>query len=215
VESAPAFRETARKSLQGTALLAVPLALCCALYRRIGIQLYGQGSFGPVGENLLVLSALIFLVYFSMPLGSALVAAGRQKQWAVAQALCVVVSFGLDPLLIPWFQQRYGNGGLGVCVGAVVSEVCMVTTAIIMAPPGIVDGSVARTVGKALVAGAAMSCVAWAMHDQNQYLSAPFAVATYAVVLWAIGGVDREQLDQVRQMALRKLARGKLRQTPG
>jgi O-antigen/teichoic acid export membrane protein len=196
-------------------VLAVPLALCCAIYRRVGIDLYGQGSFGPASQNLLILSALIFLVYFSMPLGSALVAAGRQKQWAVAQALCVVVSFGLDPLLIPMFQRRQGNGGLGVCIGAVLSKVCMVTAALFMAPRGVVGRAVAVTVGKAAAAGTAMAGVAWLLRDLSPYLAAPVALATYFGALWAVGGIEREQLESIKQGVLRKLSRGRVGQTAG
>jgi O-antigen/teichoic acid export membrane protein len=205
VESPEGFRQTSRQALQGTAILAVPLALCCALYRELGIDLFGEDSFGPASNNLLVLSALIFLVYFSMPLGSALVAAGMQRHWAIAQALCVVVSFSLNPLLIPWFQNNYGNGGIGVCIGAVVSEVCMVTAAIVMAPRGVFDRSVVVSVGKALLAGVAMATCAWLLRAITPFVAAPASLVTYFAVLWLVGGVDRAQLQGVREAVQRKL----------
>ena len=44
------------------------------------------------------------------------------------------MSLVLNPLLVPWFQQRAGNGGLGVSVATVVSEVLMVAGGFWLAP---------------------------------------------------------------------------------
>jgi O-antigen/teichoic acid export membrane protein len=207
VEDMNAFRTTASRSLKGTAILAVPLALCCAIYRDVGISLYSERAFAPAGQNLLILSGVLFLVYFSMPLGTALVAAGGQRKWAVVQASCVLVSFGLDPVLIPWFQKRYGNGGLGICVGGVVSEVFMVGTAMVLSPKGIVDRSLATTMVKAGLAGVMMVGVAYLLRGWNPLLAAPPALAAYAGGLWLLRGIEPEQIDAVRGLLQRKLNR--------
>jgi Na+-driven multidrug efflux pump len=41
------------------------------------------------------------------------------------QFASVIVSAACDPPLIIWFQAHTGNGGLGVCVATVGSEVLM------------------------------------------------------------------------------------------
>lgn len=201
------FRDTTNRALKGTTILAVPLALCCAIYRDIGIALYSERSFAPAGENLLVLSGVLFLVYFSMPLGTALVASGGQKKWALVQASCVLVSFALDPLLIPYFQKRYGNGGLGICVGGVVSEIFMVGTAMLLCPKGIVNRSLAVSMAKATLAGVCMVGVAYLLRGLSPFLAAPVALAAYVGSLWLIGGVEPEQLDAARGLLQRKLRR--------
>jgi O-antigen/teichoic acid export membrane protein len=207
VEDMDAFRLTARQALRGTMVLAVPLALCCAIYRDVGIALYGKSGYAPAGQNLLILSGLLFLVYFSMPLGTTVIAAGRQRAWAVAQAACVLVSFGLDPLLIPWFQKNYGNGGLGVCVGAVTSEVFMVGVALFLVPKGVLDVTVAKVAGKATLAGAAMIGVAYLLRNLTPFVAAPVAVVTYFLALWRAGGIDPAQLESVKQKLRQRLGR--------
>jgi O-antigen/teichoic acid export membrane protein len=209
VEDMEAFKRTANRAVRGTAVLAVPLAVCCAVYRDVGISLYGEKNFGPAGDSLIILSGLLFLVYFSMPLGTTLVAAGKQRAWAVAQACCVIVSLVLNPILIPWFQKNYGNGGLGVCIGQVTSEIFMVTIALALAPKGVLDRGVAIAVAKAFVAGAVMALVAYLLRWLTPFVAAPLVVVCYFVALWAVGGIDKEQLDGVKQQIARRFGRAK------
>jgi O-antigen/teichoic acid export membrane protein len=156
---------------------------------------------------LLILSGLLFLVYFSMPLGTTLVAAGRQRAWAAAQAGCVLVSFALNPLLIPYFQKRYGNGGLGVCIGQVTSEIFMVSVALWLTPTGVLDRSVAAAAGRAALAGAAMFGVAHLLGELSPFIAAPIAVVSYFGALWSIGGIDPEQIQAFKSQVQRRFAR--------
>jgi hypothetical protein len=117
------------------------------------------------------------------------------------------VSFALNPVLIPWFQKRYGNGGLGVCVGQVTSELFMVSIAIALTPKGVLDRSVAITVGKAVLAGGVMVGVAYLLSFLSPFLAAPVVLLSYFVALWAVGGIDKEQLQGVKEQLRRRLDR--------
>lgn len=207
VEDHAGFVQTTRSSLRGTAILAVPLALCCGLYRELGVQIFSERAFGPAEANLLVLSGFVFLLYFSMPIGSALLAAGKQRPWAATQFLCVVVSIGLNPFLIPWFQKNYGNGGIGLCVATVVSEVGMVAIGVAMTPKGVFDAGLMGTLARTLLAGVAMGVTGWFLRWLTPFVAAPIALAVYFGVLWLIGGIDKNQVTVVRQAIARKAAR--------
>jgi len=206
-EDTEGFCATTRSALRGTTILAIPIALSCAWYREVGIMIFSKQAFVQAEGNLLILSGFLFLLYFSMPLGSALMAAGRHKQWAATQFLCVGVSAVLDPLLIPWFQLRYGNGGLGVCVANVISEIGMVVTGVAMTPKGIFDRTFALGLARTLPAGLAMSGVAWLLSSLTPFIAAPIALATYFGCLWAVGGVDEQQVAAVKQLIARKMAK--------
>jgi O-antigen/teichoic acid export membrane protein len=207
VEDRVEYRLTVTRSLQGTAVLAIPAALSCALYRSVGAQLFGDASFKPVEQNLLVLSSLVFLLYFSMPVSVAILAAGRQRPFAFVQSLCIVVSLVLDPLLIPWFERRYKNGGLGVCVAGAVSEIVVLAAAMPLLERGVVNRALAMTLGKAVLAGCAMVGVALLLGDLTPYLNAPIALVVYFGCLWLIGGVAPEQVEAVRGLFARKFGR--------
>jgi O-antigen/teichoic acid export membrane protein len=122
----PAFVRTTRGSLASVALLVVPVALGCLLYPEIGISIFSRKSFGPAEDNLRISSLFIFLVYFTMPLGICILAAGKQRAWSIVQSLCIVVSLVLDPVLVPWFQTRNKNGLLAL---ALVSGAAMAVVA--------------------------------------------------------------------------------------
>jgi O-antigen/teichoic acid export membrane protein len=207
VEDLEQYKVTLRRSINGTGLLAIPLALGCALYADLGVALYGKSGYGPASQNLVVLSGMVLLVYFSMPLGSALLAAGRQVAWAAAQCGCVVLRLVLNPLLIPWFQEHYGNGGIGVCVSTVVCELVMVIVVLRMIPHGVINRGLAKVLGKGALAGLAMAATALALRGITPWLAAPISLAVYALALHLMGGIDMGQVSRIIEGVRGKLAR--------
>jgi len=200
VENLDAFRATVRSALRATTLIVVPVALGCALYPDIGIRIFSRASYGPAESDLRVLALFLFACYFSMVLGNALAASGRPRGWAVAQFGCVVISAVADPLLVPWFQTHYGNGGLGICVSSVASEVLMVGAAIWMSPSGLFDKTLARQLLITSVAGGAMALAARLLSGLSSFIGAPLSVAAYVACLWALGGLGKEQIQVLRSM---------------
>jgi O-antigen/teichoic acid export membrane protein len=203
-EDVDAYRRTAAAAMRTTAVLVIPLALSCGLYPDVGIRLFSRQSYLPAESDLRILSLYLLLVYFSMPIGTCLVAAGRQRAWAITQFGCVATSLALDPLLIPRFQRAYGNGGLGVCVASVASEVLMLSIGVALLPRGILGRPLLGKLARAGLAGLAMLAVARATHGLGSFGSAPLALASYAVVLWAAGGLDRNQLAALRALVRRQ-----------
>lgn len=204
VEDRAAFGATVASALRITTIVAVPIALSCAWFPDIGIRIFSRDSYAPAENNLRVLALYLLLVYFSMPLGSSLTAAGKQRAWAVTQFACVVISVVLDPWLIPWFQTRTGNGGLGVCVSTVISEIFMVAAGLCLLPKGILDWSLRRKLYSALSAGVVMSAIAWSLSSFSPFLAAPLALIAYVASLWITGGIDRAQLEALRTLFNRK-----------
>ncbi|MEO6598800.1 MAG: polysaccharide biosynthesis C-terminal domain-containing protein [Polyangiaceae bacterium] len=108
-----------------------------------------------------------------MPLGLCIMAAGKQRAWSIVQSLCVVASLVLDPLLIPWFQRRTGNGGLGLSVAGVASEVLVIGCGLALAPRGTFDRRFARSVLLATLSGGAMALAAHFMRHITPFVAAP------------------------------------------
>jgi O-antigen/teichoic acid export membrane protein len=201
------FKVVSSDAISTATLLVVPVALGCFLYPDIGVRIFSRESFGPAEQNLQLLSIFVFLVYFSMVLGTVLTAAGTQRAWAVAQAACLVVSCVLDPLLIPWFQAKTGNGGLGLCIATNASELLMVSAGIYLSPPGLFNAALVRKLLLMLVSGLAMVVVAKLLGRFSPFLAAPIAVLAYAGALVATGALDREKALALKNMFARKLAR--------
>ena len=219
-EDRVAFAGTLRSAIKGTLILAFPIALSCALFADLGVLLYGKAEYAGAQANLVALAPYIFLLYFSMPLGSAILASQRQRAWGAVQFICVVVSAVLDPLLIPFFQQRFGNGGLGVCAASGLSELFVVACGMLMVEKGTFDRGFVLSLLRGLVAGAAMTVVAllirklipmagWGTWSKAAAISglALLSLGAYAVVLAAVGGLSGEQMNMVRDTIRRKLRR--------
>lgn len=207
-ESRDGFATTTAGALNGVALLAVPAALGCALYPQIGIAVFGEEGFGPAEDNLRVMSLFLFLIYFSMPIGSAVLAAGKRRAWSVLQCLCLAVGVALNPFLVPWFQTHMGNGGLGLCVAAVVTEVLVVGGSIALLPRGVLNRSVMRTLTLALLSGLPMVAVAFVLDGRlSMFLAAPLAVLTYCLAALATGAVTKVQRDAVFGALRRRVLR--------
>jgi O-antigen/teichoic acid export membrane protein len=136
-EDESAYHKTAGDALFAVSLFVLPVALGCGLFPEVGVAIFGQQNFAPAADDLRILAPYVFLVYFSMIIGSCLVSAGRQNGWTTVQLGSVIVSAVLDPPLISWFQSHHGNGGLGVCTAAVISEVFMVCGGLWLLPKGI------------------------------------------------------------------------------
>jgi O-antigen/teichoic acid export membrane protein len=198
------FRRSVSGALRTSTILVVPVALGTALYADVGIRIFSRQSFGPAEDNLRILSVFIFLMYFSMILGASLAAAGLQRPWAVAQAACVVVSLVLDPLLVPWCQRHWGNGGLGVCASTVVSEILMVAAGFALTPRGVLDRTVKKGIALAFLAGGVMAVTARLLSGFSPFLAAPVSVAAYAASLWVSGGRDADQTQMIRDIIARK-----------
>jgi O-antigen/teichoic acid export membrane protein len=208
-EDRDAYVDTARRALGATMLVAAPLAVGTAAYADIGIWLFSRESFGPAEDNLHVLSVFIALVYFTMTLGTTLVVAGMQRAWAITQFVCVLVSAAADPLLIPFFQKRTGNGGLGVCVATVLSELLMLGIGIWLAPRGLLSRQLARQLALTALAAGAMGLVAFALRWLSPFLAAPIAIGAYIASLWVTGGLRKEQLGPLADFVSRKLRRAR------
>jgi O-antigen/teichoic acid export membrane protein len=203
-ENAAEYRRLVATGLRVSTVLVMPVALGTGLFPQLGIMIFSEEAFGPAEDNLRILSLFILLLYVTMVLGSAASAAGKQRYWTITQFACVGISAVVDPFLIPWFQEHAGNGSLGVCVAAVLSEVLMLGCGIYILPKGIFDRAFANGIGRALLAGCAMAGTAMACAGLGPFIAAPASVLTYAAAIYLLGGIDRETLLMLRSIVRRK-----------
>jgi O-antigen/teichoic acid export membrane protein len=205
-EDPPAFRRTTAGALRAAVLLAVPLALGCLLFPDLVIRMFGRQSYGPAQDNLRVLSLDVFALYFTMPLGTALLAAAGRVRWALVQCLCVVVSILLDPPLIRWFQATRGNGGLGVCVSTVISEFLMVAGVLWLLPRGILNRASASALASSALSGLAMVAIAHFLRA-SPFVAAPVSLLGYVVCLRLTGAIRKGEIAAVRRIVGNRIAR--------
>lgn len=208
VANRESYLETARGALSSVAIVVVPVAVGTFAYADLGVQLFSSDSFGPVRDNLRFMALFLVLVYFTMTVGTVLLAAGVRRAWTITQFFCVLVSAVADPLLIPYFQRTYGNGGLGVCVATSISEVFMLGIGVWLAPAGMFSRALLKPLALAALSGGAMGLAAWLLRWLTPWVAAPIGVTVYFAVLWLTGGITAEQIAPVKNFIGRKLRRG-------
>jgi O-antigen/teichoic acid export membrane protein len=191
------FRKTATDSIHLMTIVVVPVALGCALFPQIGIGIFSETAYGPAESNLRILSVFVLLVYFSVIMGAGITSSGRQIAWTIVQFGSVIVSAACDPPLIIWFQAHTGNGGLGVCVATVGSEVLMLAGGLYLLPKGILSRVVLRDFGKALLAGGVMVLVGLSLTALGVLTRAVLALTAYVACLWLSGALDPRELRSV------------------
>jgi O-antigen/teichoic acid export membrane protein len=147
------------------------------------------------------------LVYFSMPLGSCILASNRQRAWALVQCICIIVSVCLNPFVIPYFQASTGNGALGTCVTLVISEAVVVGCGIAMAPRGVFNWELGKSLLLASLSGTAMALVAWLTKPISLFLAVPAAVLTYGLAAYLTGALQPSTIDMVKGFVARKFSR--------
>jgi O-antigen/teichoic acid export membrane protein len=205
--NADEFARVTRGALYSVALLAIPAAVGCGFFPEVGVAIFGTQKYAGAIAHLRVMAAFIFLVYFSMPLGTAVMSANRQKEWAAVQCICIVVALIANPLLIPWFQRHTGNGATGTCVALVISEVLVVACGAWLLPRGVIDRSMLKSVTLSMLAGAAMAVVAYFGKRVSIFLALPASFATYATLAWVSGAVQPSTAAMLKGFVARKLAR--------
>jgi O-antigen/teichoic acid export membrane protein len=200
-EDPDAFRRTAADAISAVAILVMPVALGCLLFPGLGVAIFGQARYGPAEADLRVLSGQVFLLYFSMPIGVCLLAAGRQTAWTWMQVGSVLISVVCDPFLIRFTQVHFGNGGLGVCIASVASEVLQVGLALLAVPEGVLERVPRRRMVAALLSGGAMVTLALSLSFLEPVVAAALSVLGYFVCLQLVGGVKLADLrSQMRQL---------------
>lgn len=200
-EDRPVFLRLARLGYELLLLLGVPAAAGTILFADTIVALaFGRSGFAPAADNLRILSVFVLLVYLNIVGGYVLAAAGREKAWAVAQSLCLVISLVFDPILIPILQARTGNGGLGVCLAMAASEICMTAAAAALLPRGVLDRHLLGCALRTLAAGAAMGAAGALLSRWSVAAAVAGSALVYLVVVNAIGGVTAEHRELARTL---------------
>jgi len=202
-----AYASSVSTGLRASLVVAVPIGLGCVLYPDLGVALFSRKAFGPAAADVRVLSFFLFAFYLTRLGGTALAAADRARAWSICQFVCPVVSLVADPLLVPFFQHRYGNGSLGVCVTTSLNEVFLIVSAYFLTPKGVFDRRFGRALLLTGLAGAAMCGSALVLARLPLLLGAIASVAAYGGCLWATGGLDSNLVAALRQSLGRKFAR--------
>ena len=191
----PTFNNEVRATLRPMLFLGALAGVGTWLCADAAIALvYGQKSFGPAGMILKIFAPGLFLLFIDVLFGNALTALGRSTAFSVAKVTSVVISTGLDLVLIPWFQRRTGNGGEGAVLAFVASEVVVFAGAAMLLPRRCLGKAVVIDLLRALGAGGLTAVLFGALPPLPIYVGAPACVVAYSLCALALGLVRRSDV---------------------
>ncbi|HSQ65926.1 MAG TPA: flippase [Polyangiaceae bacterium] len=168
---------------------------------------YGARGFAPAGAILRIFGLGLFAIFIDVLLGHALTAVGRTVGFAVTKAVSVVVSTGLDIVLIPHFQRHGGNGGIGVIVAFITSEVVVLAGSIYLLPRGSIGRSIAADVVRALATALATGALILLLPPLSPLLAIPLCVVAFTAVSLGLGLAKREDVELLRGALVRERSR--------
>lgn len=210
------FRKELGAAVRPVLVMAGYVALGTFVCGRLAVDvIYGTTRYDPAGTILQVSAPSFFLFFVDVLLGAAIVASGRSISMAVAKVVNVAASTALDLWLIPLFQARYGNGGLGATIAYGVSELIMFVSILAVLPRGSVGRGFALDFVRALVtAGGAVAVVlpipalfgaVMGFGSAGATLLAlALSTAVFAALAWATRLVTRADLRLVAELVRRR-----------
>jgi O-antigen/teichoic acid export membrane protein len=200
-----AFRREVRSALRPLLWLAALAGTGAYLFAGTAIGLiYGSRGFQPAATILEVFAPGLFLLFIDILFGNIVYASGRGTGFAIAKIVSVVVGTALDLLLIPWFQEHYGNGGIGVVVAFALSEFVVFAGALVCLPRGTLEPATGLDGARALGAAGATVLLFRLIPPVPPWVGMPLCVGAFAAVSLALGLVDRRDLAELAALVRRR-----------
>ncbi len=197
-EDKETMRVAVEKGMLAVLMTGVPIAAGCIILSGDLIRMLHYPPEFTHSVPLLAILALTLPVTGSLMLvGTVVIAADKQKQWAIVMAITTAVSIAIEVPFIILFQRVYANGAIGVSVAAVLSESFMLALGIRLIPKGIVGRETAlgcaRAVAASTVMFAAMAAVKLT-HDPGFIPLVMLGGPVYVISLVAFRGVTVGEL---------------------
>jgi len=165
---------------------------------------YGKQHFAPAGIILGVFGLSLFLVFIDVLLGNALTALGRSTSFSLVKIGTVVMATALELALIPYCQQRWGNGGLGVVMAFLVAEVVLFSGSLFLMPRGTIGTSILVEGVRALAAAGVTGLFLRWLPPVTPWLGIPLCIAVFTLCSMALGLLRRSDLHALRAQLRRE-----------
>jgi O-antigen/teichoic acid export membrane protein len=196
-----AYGRAARESVRLALFLGAPTAMGTFLFAdRVVPWIFGPG-FEPTAANLKVLAVYLLPLFINITLGTILIISGKQFVWSMVKGAMILGSAAASFWLMPYFQARTGNGGIGAAMLVAVAELGMLTAAIVLVPRGLLEGFVLADLGRAVVASGAMVAAAHFLAGGPLVVGLVAAPLAYLAAQLALGGIGARDLNFLRDSA--------------
>jgi O-antigen/teichoic acid export membrane protein len=162
--------------------------------------IYGDGKFRPSGVILQLYAPGLTLLFIDVLLVYALAALHRATALSVVKIGSVLVSTLLALLLIPVYQQRTGNGGIGVAAAFVASEFVVFGCGTFILRREIPVMGFAINIARAAGSAALTLLLFWWLPRLPIILGIPICSIAFLLCSIALGLIGRADFELVRSL---------------
>ncbi len=162
--------------------------------------LYGKHDFAPSGIILKVYAPGFFLLFTNVLFAYAIYAFERATAFSALKVASVAVNTALEFVLIPIFQERLGNGGIGVVTAFVASEVLVFGGGIVLLRHKAIAPEVWADMARALGSAALTLLFFWCMPTLPFLVGAPVCVIAFSLCSVGLGLVRRDDIELFRAL---------------
>jgi O-antigen/teichoic acid export membrane protein len=181
------FKRLVNVSFRPLLLLAVLGTVGTYLFAEVPVALiFGLPKFAPSADIVRTFALLLLMMYVSLFLSTVALALGRATRLAAAKIIAVVMVVGLAFFLVPYCQERFGNGALGVIYAMVIGELVIVCVSWTIVREAI-DGRTVADLFRGLVAGAATVLLFKLLPGLTPFIGIPLCILVFGLVSWAVG----------------------------
>jgi len=194
-QSSRELSRVANRSISLVAFVGIPMSIGTMLVASdIFAVLNYQAGFEQAVPLVKILALHIPLVGIDMVLGSALIAADRQKIWTAIAGGAALLNPLLNLVAIPVTMHLFNNGAIGAAIITVATEVFMMVGALLVRPAGVMDRATVSFTVRCSLASLAMVPAVFAVSAAVLPVEIGVGVATYAIAAVALGIVSMNGL---------------------
>jgi len=199
------FEREVRAALRPMLLLGGLAACGTWLFAGFAVgAVYGKAQFAPAAPILQAFAPGLLLVFADVLFGNALTALGRARAFSAVKVAGVALATALDLLLIPVLHRRTGNGGTGVMIAFVASEIVVFAGAALLMPGRAIRAALAADFGRALACAGITALLFSSLPRVPPLVAIPACVAAFALCCAACGLLKAGDLRTVATMLRRR-----------
>ncbi|MCH7653737.1 MAG: flippase [Chloroflexi bacterium] len=201
----------AQKSLAVVAIAIIPISFGVSLFSGVIIErLPYPAEFQNSVPLLTILALTIPATAFLVIIGTVAIAIDRHKAWTYGLLATVSLNVLLNIVFAPIFQERYGNGGIGVAITTFMTEVLMVAIGLWIMPKGLIDRSLIVLFLKVAGSGGLMviAILGFRIVGLGEILQMVLGGAVYVLLVLVTRAVTSNDLRMIRSVVAQKTRRG-------
>lgn len=201
------FGPAAAKSFDLMVLAGIPIGFGLSVLAGAIILLVNGPAYAPAIPILALLGLVLIYTYLSTFFAYLAIISKRSHVWAWIMVVSVALKIGLNIVLIPWCQARYGNGGIGSALSYLVTEGGMVAAGILMLPKQTFAWANLRKLVLIVLIGSAMYLVCWMLNDMLIVVPVIAGVVVYLGLVLLLRVLPEQDLQLIRAGIERIIAR--------